>query len=308
MKTISYHKLTVICFITSLLFLGCSSHPEEAKDVDAVKTTVTVTHLQKQNISEYIQLNGVTLFQKKDNIRSNVTGYIKSLKFKRGDVIKSGEIFCTIGTKEQEALKNITNIDTSLHKFQNPLASISNVSGVITTISSLQGDYVSEGDILANVSEPTSLIVQVNVPYEYNQYVSAGKSCEIVLPDGRKIESSISGVMPTVDSNSQSQTFYIRLPNEKLPENLNVIILIAQKQKTNVLCIPTAAVQTDEMQKLFWVMKISNDSIAKKVFVKTGLQNDSVTEIISNDLLISDPIILQGAYGLADSTIIISGK
>lgn len=304
------HKsISVLLLLSSLIFFGgCHSVDKSAEETTEVKTLVTVVQPSFQNITEYIKLNGVTLLQKKDNIRSTNTGYITSLKFKQGDFIGEGQLFCTLGTKEQEALKNISSLDSSLNKFQNPLSVLANASGIITTISALQGDYVSEGDVLANVSEPSSLIVQVNVPYEYNQYVSAGKPCEIILPDGKTIRTTITGAMPTVDATSQSQSFFIRLPNKSLPENLNVTIRIPHRQKNNLLCVPTASVQTDEMQKEFWVMKIVNDSLAIKVAVQTGLQNDSITEIISDKISVDDKIIFQGAFTLSDSSLVIFDK
>ena len=119
---------------------------------------------------------------------------------------------------------------------------------------------------------------------------------------------TITGAMPTVEATSQSQTFFIRLPNESLPENLNVTIRIPRRQKNNLLCVPTASIQTDEMQKEFWVMKIVNDSMAIKVNVQTGLQNDSITEIISDKISATDKIIFQGAFALADSSLVTFGK
>jgi multidrug efflux pump subunit AcrA (membrane-fusion protein) len=303
-KIFSFHMLSAML----IFFYGCHNPHEDATENTEVKTRVTVVHPSYQKMAEYIQLNGVTLLQKKDNIRSTNTGYITSMKFKQGDFIESGQLFCTLGTKEQQALKNISSLDSSLNKFQKPLPVIANTSGIITAISALQGDYVSEGDVLANVSEPSSLIVQVNVPYEDNQFVKAGKPCEIILPDGKVINAAITGAMPTVDAASQSQTFFIRLPGESLPENLNVAIRISKQQKSNLLCVPTAAVQTDEMQKEFWVMKIVKDSLAIKVPVQTGLQNDSMTEIISDKISVADNIISEGAFALADSSFVIFNK
>jgi biotin carboxyl carrier protein len=298
--------ISTLLFIIIVMNYGCENKKDAAENKAEVKAVVTIVNPVEQNLTEYIKLNGVTFFQKKDNIRSTNTGYIISLKLKQGDRITTGEPFCSIGTKEQIALKNIS--DSSLFKFQKPLSVIANASGVITAINSLQGDYVSEGDVLAAVCEPSSLVVQVNVPYEYNQYVNAGKICEIILPDGRIIRSTITGAMPTVDASSQAQSFFIRLPNESLPENLNVTIRIAYKQKNNVLCISSGAIQTDEMQKEFWLMKAVDDSLALKIPIKIGLQNDSITEIISDKIAVTDKIILQGAYGLVDSSLITIDK
>lgn len=292
----------------AVLIWSCQSGDPGITNQPEARALVTVISPSFQSISEYISLNGVTVFQKKDNLRATCSGFISTLKFRLGDPVKRGEVYFLVGTKEQDALRNLSSRDSSLHKFQDPLPILANVSGIITTISSIQGDYVNEGDVLANVSEPASLIIQVNVPYEYNQYVSPGKNCEIVLPDGRIIRESISGSMPTIDPSSQSQTYFIRLPGQALPENLNVKIRIPVKQKNNALCVPTACVQTDEMQGEFWLMKVVNDTLAIKVPVVTGLQNDSMTEVISDRISVSDRIILQGAYALADSTHVLIGK
>ena len=304
MKRIKYSFwfLTIVCVVA--LFTKCKSPTSSVLQDEKIVVMVTTAKPSYQNMNEYIHLNGVTIFQKKENLRANNLGFIASLKFKQNDFIKSGQVFCTIKTKEQEALKKISLLDSSLSKFQKPLLVFSNVSGFINTINNFEGDYVGEGEVLATVSDPTSLVVQVNVPYEYNKFVTDGTECEIVLPDETTIFASISGMLPSVDVNSQSQSFFIRMPNSKIPENLNVVILVSKNKKSNLLCVPTAAIQTDEMQKEFWVMKVYADTIAIKVPIKIGLQNDSLTEIISNSISINDNIILDGSYGLADSTVI----
>jgi len=310
-----FKKIISITAICTLLFsFGC--HHNKVKDEDEItpreatttRSEVSVVHPQQQTITEYLQFNGVTQFQKKNNIRSTNTGYITSLPFKTGDRIQQGTIFCTINTKEQQALKNISSADSSLNKFQKPLNVISNATGVITAINVLQGDYISEGDVLATASEPTSLIVVVNVPYENHQFAKEGSPCELVLSDGKIISTSISGMMPSVETASQSQAFFIRLPEQSLPENLNVILRIPYKKSVNTLCVATSAVQTDELQKDFWLMKVVHDSLALKVPVQTGLRNDSLTEIISKNISLSDNIISKGAYGLTDSTHVILKK
>ena len=309
MKTILSQKINLTATVIILLAAFGCHHEEKTTDENAVvRSEVSVVHPQQQTITEYLQFNGVTQFQKKNNIRSTNTGYITSLPFKTGDRIQQGTVFCTINTKEQQALKNISSSDSSLSKFQKPLSVISNATGVITAINVLQGDYISEGDVLATASEPSSLIVVVNVPYENHQFAKEGSPCELVLSDGKIIATSISGMMPSVETASQSQTYFIRLPEQSLPENLNVILRIPYKKSVNTVCIATAAVQTDELQKDFWLMKVIHDSIAVKVPVQTGLRNDSLTEIVSKNISLNDNIISQGAYGLTDSTRVILKK
>jgi hypothetical protein len=59
---------------------------------------------------------------------------------------------------------------------------------------------------------------------------------------------------------------------------------------------------TNEVLKDFWVMKIMNDSMAVKISIQKGIENDSLMEVISSDLSVGDRIITEGAYGLPDSS------
>ncbi|MEO5582831.1 MAG: HlyD family efflux transporter periplasmic adaptor subunit, partial [Saprospiraceae bacterium] len=190
-------------------------------------------------------------------------------------------------------------------KFQKPILVPANGTGFITGINVLQGDYVAEGDILATVSEPASLIVIVNVPYENHQYAKVGTRCELILPDGKILPANINGIIPSVDAISQSQAYFIKLGNLSLPENLNIMVQLPHKQSGKAICVTNNAVQADELQVEFWLMKLVQDSIAVKVPVRLGLRNDKFTEVISPMISISDVIIKEGAYELSDSSLVI---
>jgi multidrug efflux pump subunit AcrA (membrane-fusion protein) len=147
-------------------------------------------------------------------------------------------------------------------------------------------------------------VLVVNVPYEYHQYVYRGRSCTVKFPDGKIIQTSIQEEVPFIDSASQTQSFLIRFPgNQLLPENMNLIVHIPVQQKLNALSLPLEAIQTNETQDEFWVMKLVNDSLAIRLPVTVGLQNDSLREIISG-ISINDKIIVKGAYGLTDSSLV----
>ena len=51
-------------------------------------------------------------------------------------------------------------------------------------------------------------------------------------------------------------------------------------------------------------MRITQDSIAVIVPIEMGIRSDSLIEIISSDLKLSDLIILEGGYGLEDSSLV----
>lgn len=302
--------LSILLVLFAVRIFSKSKPTESGIETEAEKTAIEVsaTVVSNQSLAEFITLNGVTKFLKTATIRSNITGYVTALHYGLNSYVKQGSLFCNVKTKEQDALKEIQKIDTSLKVFNKPLTVISNASGLITTLNIHNGDYVSEGDVLAIVTEPSSLIIAVNVPYEFNKQVKAGTPCEIIFSDNTKMNLNISGILPTVDAVAQTQTYFIQMPTKNLPENLNVTIkLMTHNSSSNSLTIPTEALQADELQKEFWVMKIQK-GIAFKTPVVIGFQTASSVEIKSGNIAIGDSIITEGGYQLEDSSAIFIRK
>jgi multidrug efflux pump subunit AcrA (membrane-fusion protein) len=290
-------------FVVFILALSCKNKTDNSIGKKA-PISVQVAEVQQNDIKEYLTFNGITQFQQKENIRSNVTGYVSWTKYKIGDHIRTGQTFATVRTKEQDALKEAVKIDSTLSKFVKPQSIQSNATGVITILNVTTNDYLAEGDILATVVQPKSLVVQVNVPYEYEDYVSIGSSCEIVLQNEKSISAKITGTLPTIDPVAQSQSFLIALPNEDLPENLNVQVRMVYREDTKAMTVPKSALQTNELLTEYWVLKLTNDSVAIKHSVTPKLKNDSLVQIESNKLHIGDKVITIGGYQMQDSTII----
>ena len=303
MKVKSYIHLMNSTVI--LLLSSCSNkETDEPAGPEQVKTVVTITQPITRGFTDFIQLNGNTQFQKKLVVRATITGYITTMSWKTGDHISNGTLFCSIKTKEQEALKNIDAREPSLKQFQTPINVFANASGIFTAVNYSKGDFVNEGDVLATITDPSSLVLVINVPYEYHQFVYKGRSCSVKFPDGKMIQANIQEEVPFVDVGSQTQSFLIRFPgNQLLPENMNLIVHIPVEQQQNAIALPLEAIQTNETQDEFWVMKLVNDSLAVRVPVTVGLQNDSLREI-SSGVGVNDKIIVKGAYGLTDSSLV----
>lgn len=284
-------------------FLACKKTVEAVSEKKA-PINVSVVAVQQNDIKEYLTFNGVTQYQKKENIRSNVTGYISWMTYKIGDNISNGQTFASVRTKEQDALKEAVKIDSSLSKFVSPITIRSNATGVFTMLNITANDYVAEGDVLATVVQPKSLVIQVNVPYEYEDAIQIGSSCEIILQNGAVLEAKVTGTLPTIDPVAQSQIFLIALPDANLPENLNVQVKTIYKEDTTAMTIPKTALQTNELLSDFWVLKIVNDSMALKQKVIPLLRNDSLVQVKSEALKVNDLVITEGGYQMQDSTIV----
>jgi len=296
--------------ITLLLVLACFTSFTGCKKNNTTSSTkkaaidVSTSPVVIGDIQEYFTFNGITTYQRKEDIRANVTGYITQLHFKIGDKIGAGQVFASVRTKEQDALRDAVKIDSSLSKFIGSISIKSNATGIIKTLAINKNDYVAEGDILASIVQPKSLVVQVNVPFEFIDKVKIGSLCEILIPNGDSLKGTITDILPSVDLQSQSQTYLIKLPDAALPEGLNVQIKTLNKENRNVLTIPKTALQTNELLTKYWVLKVEHDTLAVKTPVTPSLQNDSIVAIISNYLKAEDKVITQGAYQMQDSTIV----
>jgi len=298
MKKLGY---TFLCIWVLTSVGSCKSDPQTTTTSE-VPIQIKTAAVQQGDIKEYITFNGVTLYQKKENVRSNVTGYVSWLPHKLGSHIRAGQTFATVRTKEQDALAEAVRIDSTLAKLSGPISVISNGTGVIAQLNVQRNDYVAEGDVLAIISEPSSLVVQVNVPYEYGDHIDIGTLCEIMLQNGTVIQAKISAILPVIDPIPQSQQFLIELPGQELPENLNVQVKTVYKEKKNAMTIPHSALQSNELLTDFWVMKVLGDTLAVRQDVQTGLKNDSLIEVMSKNLGIHDKVVTEGSYQMQDST------
>lgn len=297
-------KRNIIAVTISIIFcLMIYSCGQQSNDSSAVNhgTPVTVTHPYQTNIRDYTELNGNTTFLTKEVIRATFQGFIERVYKNIGDSVKSGENIFQIKTMESAAADTL-NISLGNKKFNGSVTLKAQSNGILTELNYHQGDFVSNGEQLAVVSNPASLRIGVNVPFEDVSKVKIGNECEVRLPDGEKLKGRIDRNIPSVDSATQTQTYYIKLVKyQPLPENLNVIINIPFNESNNVLVLPKSAIVTNVTQDSFWVMKLLNDSLAIKTDIKKGIENDSVVQILNTNLNPKDRIILSGAYGLPDT-------
>jgi multidrug efflux pump subunit AcrA (membrane-fusion protein) len=284
-----------------IFYSACGHEPSSEEDESIVsKTPVTITNVSTGPISETIELNAVSIFQKKISVKATTTGYIDQSNVNIGTAVGEGQLLFTIKTREADALSN-SGID-SLLKFSGIVNIKSQKPGVITSLNHQKGDYVQDGEELAVISDRSSLVFLLQVPFEMNSFVKAGADVEIVLPGDSILKGKIAGSLPEVDAVSQTQQFVVKaLTTQPLPENLIAKIRIVKQTKENAILIPKEALLSDETQTEFWVMKLVNDSTAVKVLVKPGIQTADQTEIIEPLFKENDRILLTGNYGIPDT-------
>ena len=297
----------VAVILIAIILSSCGSNDESGSAVNS-GAKVKTAEPQKMDLTEYITLNANTVFLKKEIVRATFQGFIEKIYKSIGDRISSGDILLEIKTKESAADHNL-QVPLDNETFNGIIQIKAKSDGVLTELYYNAGDFVSDGEQIAIIANPSSLRINLNVPYQYTAKININTSCEIFLPNGKVISATIQKIIPRVDLTAQTQTYILEMhQSERLPENLNVNARIPIRTVRNAITLPLKAIMTNETLDQLWVMKLISDTLAVRVDVSKGIENDKYVQITKPELSLTDRIIVDGAFGLPDTTKIIIGK
>jgi hypothetical protein len=305
-----FHPLKV--FITVLLVAAlqmfCSRGSQQEADAIVAGAPVQVTHPQIMDMTESIDLNANTVFLKKEIVRATFQGFIEKINKNIGDGVRTGDLLFQIKTKESAA-NDSSNSAAVADRFSGVISIYAHSTGILTALNCAPGDFVTDAEEIAVISNPSSLSITLNVPYSYVLRMNRHGQCEIFLPDGERLTASIHKVIPSVDPVSQTQTFLLRLNSvADLPENLNVTARLPLRTVKDALVLPLSAILSDETLENFWVMKLVNDTTAVRFNIIKGIESDSLVQVISPTFNLTDDVISDGAYGLPDTANVLMSR
>ncbi|MDB5134519.1 MAG: p-hydroxybenzoic acid efflux subunit AaeA [Mucilaginibacter sp.] len=309
MKTliIKYPAFKYLFFIAgiSLWLCSCKSNDKPADDENAdvkAQTPVTVTTVDQNTMADYIELNATSVFLQKNFIKSNAIGYLQQVNAKPGHFVSKGELLFTIKTKEAQAIGNSINILDTTFKFSGVNRIKAPGPGYVSQLNHQTGDYVQDGEALATISDRSSFVFLMQLPYELRQYVKTDQNVQLTLPGGEKLNGRVASFMPSVDTVAQTQGIVLKVNTDKqIPENLIARARIIKSQKANSNSLPKSAILSNETQTEFWVMKLINPTTAIKTPIKKGIESGDRVEILSPKFSSQDKIVVSGNYGLADT-------
>ena len=294
-------KVRVILLVFTVVFMSCVKEPQEEAPPETVSTPVQATNPQRINLTESIDLNANTVFLKKEIVRATFQGFIEKIFKNIGDEVKAGDLLILIKTKESTANSNL-QITIGGETFKGSVDVRAKSDGIVTALNYSTGDFVSDGEEIAIISNPSSLYITLNVPYQYVSRLNYDAPCLIFLPNSTQLTALIQKVIPSVDPVSQTQTFLLQLNSkESLPENLNVNARIPLKTVKNAIVVPRSTVMSNETLDKFWIMKLIDDSTAVRVNIQKGIETDSLIQVVSPVLNLYDKIISVGAFSLPDT-------
>jgi len=301
-KIFSIKSVSIVTLLLiSLVLTSCSGDSGNSNEVNSSGTPVEITHPVVMDLTDYLKLNANTIFLNKEIVRASFQGYIEKIYKNIGDVVNPGDVLFQVKTKESAAADSM-KINIGTKTFTGSVLIRTKTKGILIELNYHNGDLISDGEQIAVVSNPSSLRIRLNVPFEDAQKIKLRQNCEINLPGGEKLNGIIDKSVPSVDPVSQTQAFLIKLLKHKeLPENLNVYVMIPFKIFNNAVVLPKSSVMTNVTEDAFWIMKLVNDTTAIRIDVSRGIETDSLLQILSPRLNLSDMVISSGSYGLPDT-------
>jgi len=295
-------------WILPLVSCNHATNREISSDLRGL-TPVTVTHPYRGTLTDAVNLNATSIFQVKTDVKSDINGYITRIDIQQGQKVNRRDELFIIRSKEAEHLGNtITQLDTSF-RFSGINTVRAPVTGYVSQLSHAVNDYVQDGESLVTISDLSSLVFVLDLPYDLKPFLSLNKTVKLTLPGGEMIEGNPGVPYPVVDPASQTLSCIIHIRKGiSVPENLIASVRYVTHSRSNAVIVPREAVLTNEVQDAFWIMRMSDSVTAVKVPVKKGLESADKIEILSPALSASDLILISGNYGLPDTALVVMEK
>jgi len=92
----------------------------------------------------------------------------------------------------------------------------------------------------------------------------------------------------------------IRIPNPefKLKTGMFTRVKILVESRENALVIPESAIIEEKSGKIVFV--VDSGEVAKKIYVKTGIEEEGFVEITEGEITPQSRVIIEGNFGLKE--------
>lgn len=319
----SNYKIYIAVILVLIAFIGGCSNNGKDENVPPVVVHVKTDLIKTGTVEQTVKATGQTSVQKLFQITSPITGVIVQLKYYNGDVIKKGDIICLIRTKESQAaitgaellLKSAVTSQqkseaeaelNSAKKNSNEIKITAPFTGILTKKIKNEGEVVAEGEQIGVLINDASIIFIANVPASLITKIKRGQTAYLKFASAEKQEflGTVKRIEPIVNSVDQTIPVQIEFNGEHkiFQDALFGEAAILTGKLSNQFIVPVKALLHDDENNTNSIFLINPDSIAYNVNVKVIQRGDSTVAIASPQLKNGMPIIVEGNYGLPDST------
>ncbi|MCY6369053.1 efflux RND transporter periplasmic adaptor subunit [Clostridium ganghwense] len=204
----------------------------------------------------------------------------------------------------EQAKLNKERLEIALKNAQNKLNDTiikSPIDGVISKKQIEAGEMVGNNSIPFEIVQTDKVYVDAKLSEQYIDEIKKNSSAEIYIDSvsDKAFKGQIKYVSPAADE--RELTYLVRIEVDNKQNLLNPGMFCEAhfnvENKSNAVLVPTEAVLQEEGKNYVFIAK--ENSLAQKIVVKTGLQNEKNTEILSG-LKGEEIIITKGQNYLKD--------
>ncbi len=244
----------------------------------------------------------------------------ETVNFEEQNLARQKELFDVNGTSKKLLQETQYQYESALNELERAKVELSllqvkaPISGTIVQVLTKPSESVDMSDILAELVDNERLIVEFRVPSVEASLLELGQKIEIKTSDSTDIPHSgnLIFIDSTVDSQSDSVLVRASILNSSIAEDeltesgtglksgQFVKVRIIYVEHEDCLVVPEISLVTNEQGQTV-IAVVENDKAFQKE-VRTGLHQDGMVEIESEDIHEGMQIVTTGAYGLLPET------
>ncbi len=185
--------------------------------------------------------------------------------------------------------------------------------GRVANLMVVPGQYVSQGDEIVTVVELDPIKVEVQVLEAEIGYLEEGRRADVTFAafPGEVFQGRVETINPVVDPETRTARVTVRLPNRdgRVKPGMYARVSLEAQQFADRILVPRSAILERDRRTMLFVFEGSGDQgRAKWRYVTTGLENDSLVEIVANpetDMVEpGDRVLVEGHHYLVhDATV-----
>ncbi len=286
---------------------------ETQSDVVASRMSGRIDRLYFKNTGEYIKkgqpvffiysedLNNakqelLALVEKQHSLDNNMVPFKSLIETARQKLLLLGMSAAQV----DELIK--TGKSPELTTFYSP------VSGYLTELPVMQGDYVSEGSMVMRIADLSHLWAETQVYASQSSRIPDNSVVDIEFPDlpGKRISGRVSFVSPELIPDTRLALFRVDVnnPDGQLRPGMAAYVIVRPEWK-NALTLPVDAVIRDGAKNIVWIQTAPDTFEWREV--QTGGESNHRIVIVSglND---GDKVAVSGVYLLNSEYLLKKGQ
>ncbi|MFI5253075.1 MAG: efflux RND transporter periplasmic adaptor subunit [Bacteroidota bacterium] len=322
-NTNSHYVRSILVLMLALVIMGCKKPAEQDEKSPSITVDVKVAAITSGSLDETVMASGSTTNQRESQLRSPINGVITKFQFFNGDTVRKGETVATIQTRESQASiqgaeKLLRSAATPSQRDEaekalaltresaNTALVTAPFTGILNNKLKNEMELAAEDEPIASLIDPRSLVFIADVPSQSLASIKKDQHAVIRFPmhPGKVFQGTVNRIEPLL--NPTEQTAHVQItfsePNVNLQRSLFGDATFIIGRKSGILLAPVAALLRNDENNTTSVMVVGKDSISHKIDIRVGIRQDSVVQVIAKELSEGDRVIVQGHYGLPDST------